>query len=112
MGETGPNPTDRRKTGSKHHLLVDDNGTPINIILTGANRHDSTQLMPLIEGMPSIAGRRGHPLVKPKCVQADRGYNSERYRILPAAARNLLTDRQAMRPAWQLSGHNAMGGQA
>jgi transposase len=38
--------------------------------------------MPLIDGMPKIAGRRGHPLVKPKFVQADRGYDCERYRTL------------------------------
>jgi transposase len=83
MGEkTGPNPTDRRKAGSKHHILVDGNGTPLNIILTAANRHDSTQLMPLLAGMPPIAGRRGRPLIKPRCVQADRGYDCEQYRRL------------------------------
>jgi hypothetical protein len=70
--KTEPNPTDRRKAGSKHHLIVDGNGTPLNVILTGANRHDSTQLMPLLDGMPAIAGRRGRPLRKPGCVQADR----------------------------------------
>ncbi|SNS81837.1 transposase, IS4 family [Noviherbaspirillum humi] len=80
--KTGPNPTDRRKTGSKHHLLVDANGTPLNIILTGANWHDSTQLMPLLDTMPAVAGRRGRPLRKPKCVQADRAYDCERYRCL------------------------------
>src|SRR6476661_5363995 len=48
--KTGPSPTDRRKAGSKHHLLVDAAGTPLNVILTGANRHDSTQLMPLLDG--------------------------------------------------------------
>lgn len=78
--KTGPNPTDRRKAGSKHHLAVDGNGTPLNVILTGANRHDSTQLMPLLDGVPAIAGRRGRPLRKPRCVQADRAYDCERYR--------------------------------
>lgn len=71
---------DRRKAGGKHYLLVDGNGIPLNVTLTSANRHDSTQLMPLLDGMPSIAGRRGHPLVKPQCVQADRGYDCERDR--------------------------------
>jgi transposase len=81
MGEkTGPNPTDRRKTGSKHHLMVDAAGTPLNAILTGANRHDSTQLMPLLGGVPPIAGRRGRPLRKPQYMQADRGYDCEAYR--------------------------------
>jgi transposase len=52
----------------------------LNVILTGANRHDSTQLMPLLEGLPPIAGRRGRPLRKPQRVQADRGYDCEAYR--------------------------------
>jgi len=52
----------------------------LNVILTAANRHDSTQLMPLLDGLPPIAGRRGRPLRKPKCVQADRGYDCEAYR--------------------------------
>ena len=43
---TGPNPTDRGKPGSKHHVLTEANGTPLSPILTGANRHDVTQLLP------------------------------------------------------------------
>jgi transposase len=81
MGEkTGSNPTDRHKAGSKHHLLVDAGGTPLNVILTGENRHDSTQLMSLLDGLPSIAGRRGRPLRKPQRMQADRGYGWEAHR--------------------------------
>lgn len=38
--------------------------------------------MPLIDGMPPVGGRRSHPLIKPKFVQADRGYDCERYRII------------------------------
>jgi transposase len=78
--KTGPNPTDRRKAGSKHHLLVDAQGLPVNIILTKANRRDVTQLMPLIEGVAPIAGKRGRPLHKPTCVQADRAYDSGAHR--------------------------------
>lgn len=83
MGEkTGPNPTDRGKAGSKHHLLVDADGIPPNVILTGANRNDTTQLLPLLDGMAPIAGRRGRPLRKPHYVQADRGYDCEERRRL------------------------------
>src|SRR4051794_32136283 len=38
---TGPNPTDRGKRGTKYHLLVDATGLPLNIAVSGANRHDS-----------------------------------------------------------------------
>lgn len=64
-------------------MLVDAEGTPLNVILTGANRNDTTQLLPLLEGVPGIAGQRGRPLRKPCCVQADRGYDcEERRRVL------------------------------
>lgn len=40
--DTGPNPTDRGKLGSKHHVLTDARGIPLAMTLTGANRHDVT----------------------------------------------------------------------
>jgi transposase len=79
--KTGPNPTDRRKKGSKHHLLVDAQGIPVNVILTKANRHDVTQLLPLVDGVPSIRGKQGRPLKKPKFIQADRAYDSGAHRL-------------------------------
>lgn len=38
--ETGKNPTDRAKLGSKIHLLVDQHGLPLSILVTGANEND------------------------------------------------------------------------
>ena len=38
--QTGKNPTDRAKRGSKIHLLVDQRGAPLAVYVTGANRHD------------------------------------------------------------------------
>src|SRR5436309_7620330 len=42
LGEksTGPNPTDRAKSGTKRSLLVDGKGVPLGIIADAANRHD------------------------------------------------------------------------
>ena len=42
LGEksTGPNPTDRGKSGTKRSLLVEGQGIPIGITVDGANRHD------------------------------------------------------------------------
>jgi putative transposase len=42
LGEksTGPNPTDRSKSGTKRSLIVDGQGMPIGITIDGANRHD------------------------------------------------------------------------
>lgn len=78
--QTGPNPTDRRKLGSKHHLITEAGGIPLAVILTGANAHDVTQLMPLVEAIPPIRGKRGRPRQKPAMVQGDRGYDSQSHR--------------------------------
>ncbi|MGC2967722.1 IS5 family transposase [Paraburkholderia aspalathi] len=79
-GKTGPNPTDRSRPGSKHHILVDANGVPVTAILTGANRNDVTQLLPLVDAIAPIRGVRGRPLQKPKVIYADRGYDFEPHR--------------------------------
>jgi transposase len=79
-GETGPNPADRGKLGSKHHLLTDANGIPLAAILTGANTPDVTQLIPLMDAIPRVRGKRGRPRHRPDEVYADRGYDSEPHR--------------------------------
>ena len=78
--KTGPNPTDRRRPGSKHHLITDAQGIPLNVILTGANDHDITQLLPLVDGIPPVAGKPGRPQHKPKTLQGDRAYDSNAHR--------------------------------
>ena len=78
--KTGPNPTDRRRPGSKHHVITDAQGIPLNVILTGANDHDVTQLLPLVDGIPPIAGKVGRPQRKPKMLQGDRAYDSNAHR--------------------------------
>ena len=72
---------DRRKNGSKHHLAVDANGIPLACTLTAANRHDVTQLIPLIDAIPPIRGKVGAPLRKPQEVMGDRGYDSNPHRM-------------------------------
>lgn len=61
-------------------MVTDANGLPLAIKLTGANRHDITQLLPLINSIPPIAGKVGHPRYKPDSVLGDRGYDSEPHR--------------------------------
>jgi len=79
--KTGPNPTDRRKRGSKHHVITDANGVPFATTVTGANRHDITQLLPLVAAIPPIAGKKGRPRRRPYLIQGDRGYDSQPHRI-------------------------------
>lgn len=78
--KTGPNPTDRRKLGIKHHVVVDPNGIPLAVILTAANRHDVTQLLPLLQAIPHVRGKVGRPRHRPGSVIGDRAYDSEPHR--------------------------------
>jgi transposase len=40
----GPNPTGRGKNGTKRHLPAGGRGTPLSIVVTGANQHDASQV--------------------------------------------------------------------
>jgi transposase len=61
---------------------VDATGIPLAWSLTGGNRNDVTQLIPLLEAVPAVAGVRGRPRRKPGSLVADRGYDHDKYRRL------------------------------
>ncbi|WP_373430905.1 IS5 family transposase [Streptomyces canus] len=91
---TGPSPVDRRKTGSKHHLICDGKGTPLHVITTAANVNDITQTLALVDGIPPVAARPGRPRRRPDAVLGDKAYDSRamrrelrRRRILPVISR-------------------------
>jgi Transposase DDE domain len=48
--------------------------------LTGGNRNDVTQLVPLVERIPPVRGKRGRPRRRPERVTADRGHDHDKYR--------------------------------
>ena len=48
--------------------------------LTPANRHDVTQLIPLVDGIPPVHGWTGRPIRRPLKVQGDRAYDSGPHR--------------------------------
>jgi transposase len=75
--KTGPSPVDRRKPGSKIHVLTDGTGIPIKIHLTAGNRNDVEETIPLIDDVPPIAGHVGRPRCRPDRLQGDRGYDDE-----------------------------------
>ncbi len=85
-GEPRPNsPVDRGRAGGKHHLITDATGIPLAAILTGGNRNDVTQLIPLLEAVPPVRGGRGRPRRRPDVVLGDRGYDHDKYRRLVRA---------------------------
>jgi len=82
----GPSPVDRGRPGSNLHLIVDAHGLPLAVSLTGGHRNDVTQLIPLVDAVPPIRGRRGQPRRRPR-VLADRGYDHD---TAPQPARERL----------------------
>ncbi len=57
----GPSPVDRGRPRFKHHLICDAGGIPLAVTLTGGNRNNIAQLIPLIDAVPPTRGRRGRP---------------------------------------------------
>lgn len=74
--ETGPNPTDRGKSGAKRHLVVNMDGIPLVCLLSGATRHDSKMVAPTLDALPAIGGTRGRLRKRPRKVHADKGYDN------------------------------------
>jgi transposase len=52
--ETGPNPTNRGKPGTKRHILTDAGGIPLALTLSPANIHDSQHLERVIDAVPPV----------------------------------------------------------
>lgn len=52
------------------------------VSLTGGNRHDVTQLVPLLDAIPHIRGVPRRPRHRPRRLFADRGYDYDKYRRL------------------------------
>ena len=61
--------------GSKIHLLVDGNGTPLEVDVTAGQVHDSKRLEPILKKV-RVKQKRGRPKSRPKRLAGDKGYSS------------------------------------
>jgi len=75
-------------------LVCAARGTPLAVKLTGANRNDSQEALPLVDAIPPLQGARGRRRCRPDCVVGDRGYDASAIRcglrtrgILPLLAK-------------------------
>ncbi|HVC86151.1 MAG TPA: transposase, partial [Gaiellaceae bacterium] len=57
-------------------LIACGRGSPLTVGLTGGNRNDITQMIPLVDAIPPVHGRRGRPRRRPKRLYGDRAYHS------------------------------------
>jgi tetratricopeptide (TPR) repeat protein len=56
--QTGKDPTNRGKLGTKRHIVVVRNGLPLAVTISGSNVHDSRMLEETVDAIPSL--RRPH----------------------------------------------------
>lgn len=69
---TGPNPTDRGKSGVKRHIVTDGRGVPLAAEITAANVHDKRAAVPTVD---SIVMRTSRGPRRPKNLCLDKGYD-------------------------------------
>jgi transposase len=74
--DTGPNPTDRGKSGSKHHAMTDAQGVPLAATVSAANVNEVTQASDVLTSMPPVGGKPGPKREEPDRLQGDAGYDS------------------------------------
>ncbi len=55
---------------------------PLAVSVTGGNRNDVTRLIPLIDAIGPVAGKRGRPRQRPDALYGDRGYDHDKHRRL------------------------------
>lgn len=80
--ETGKNPTDRGKQGTKRHLVVDAHGIPLAVLVSAANVHDSKMMLATVDAIEPIRAKtRGRPRRRPHKLHADKGYDYRHLRV-------------------------------
>jgi putative transposase len=68
-------PPTGEKNGSGRHLLVDEKGVPLGLVLVGANRHDVSQLQAVLD---SKIVQQPKPKAVVENLCADAGYVGEK----------------------------------
>lgn len=75
--KTGPNPTDRARPGTKHHVMTDAQGVPLVATPTAANVNEVTQVESMLDQVPAVKGKPGRPRKTPEELYGDRAYSSK-----------------------------------
>jgi putative transposase len=70
--KTGKNPTDRGKTGTKRSLLVNEQGLPLGLVVSGANTPDGKLLKATLLAIPI---ERPDPNEVEQHLSLDKGYS-------------------------------------
>ena len=77
-GKTGPNPTDRGKSGVKRSVLTEAKGVPVGLAVDGANRHDMKLFRATVDSVP--VERPAPTPEQPQGLCLDKGYDFDEVR--------------------------------
>jgi hypothetical protein len=72
--------------GTKRYIVVERNGAPLAVILSGCTVHDCTGIAVMLDAIAPLhlpGKRRGGPRQRPVKLHADKGYNYPRCRRAP-----------------------------
>ena len=61
--------------GTKLHLVTDGRGTPLQVVVSAGQRHESLFAEPVLSAT-KIRCANGHHRSRPNCVVGDKGYNA------------------------------------
>jgi transposase len=78
--DTGRNPTDRGKLGTKQHIMTEAQGIPLNVTTTGANVPEVNEVVHLVDSAPEVVTADGEPRQHPDVLYGDRAFDSEPHR--------------------------------
>ena len=71
--ETGPDPTNRGKLGTKRHILSDRRGAPLSVVISAANRHDMKVAEATLDGI--VVPRPRPTRRRPQHLCRDKGFD-------------------------------------
>lgn len=71
--ETGPDPTNRGKLGTKRHILSDERGAPLSIVISAANRNDMKVADDTLDGV--VVDRPTPDAQHPQHLCRDKGFD-------------------------------------
>ncbi len=85
--DTGANPTDRGKKGTKRSVLTEGKGIPLALVITGANRHDTTVFEQTLDAkmlacpeeekiQENLCGDKGYDSAELRQIAEDHGYTT------------------------------------
>src|SRR5262249_38743884 len=91
---TGASPTERGKSGTKRHVVVDRQGIPLAVTLSGAHIPDGQMMEANVDAVEPIKRPCGWPRKRPAKLHADKAYDAVAKR---QALRRGITPRIARR---------------